>query len=132
MTTDEIHIEVTEVNRPFWDGTEHHELRYQACPSCGHRWLPARTECPRCLATTATWEPSDGTGTLVSWVTYRRAYHPAFEKDLPYTVGIIELTEGPRLAARLLGDPASFTLDQPMTVEFHQRAGHTAPFFRAA
>jgi uncharacterized OB-fold protein len=35
-----------------------------------------------------------------------RAYHPAFADVLPYTIGLVELDEGPRV-------PAGFVLEWP-------------------
>lgn len=48
-----------------------------------------------------TWEPASGRGVVESRVVYRRAYRADLE--VPYTIAIIRLDEGPRILARLLG-----------------------------
>src|SRR5258708_39338185 len=46
------------------------------------------------------WVKPSGDGSLVSWVTYRRQYF--VESKPPYSVGLIELTEGPRYPSLLV------------------------------
>jgi uncharacterized OB-fold protein len=59
--------------------------------------------CPSCWSADAEWTPLSGRGVLQSWVTFRREYHPAF--PVPYTVGLVELAEGPRLEGMLVDTP---------------------------
>lgn len=93
--------DITDLNRPYWDGLREGRLRVQRC-GCGHAWLPARRECPSCLRDGARWEDCSGRGSVLSWVVYHTAYHPAFESRLPYHVALVELDEGPRLLSRVL------------------------------
>ena len=93
--------EITDLNRPYWEGLREGRLRVQRC-GCGHAWLPTRRECPSCLRDGARWEDCSGRGSVLSWVVYHTAYHPAFESRLPYHVALIELDEGPRLLSRVL------------------------------
>jgi uncharacterized OB-fold protein len=97
------------INAPYWRSLEEGRLRFQRCAQCAQAWLPPRAECPRCLAGEPLWEDAEGTASLVSWVTYRRALHPAFEARLPYVVALVELDEGPRLMTNLVGLPAGAT-----------------------
>lgn len=92
--------EITELNRPYWDALREGRLMFQRC-GCGHAWLPARRECPACLRPGALWERASGRGTLLSWVVYHTAYHPAFAERLPYHVALVQLDEGPRLLTRI-------------------------------
>ena len=93
--------EINDLNRPYWTGLRDGRLMFQRC-DCGNAWLPARRECPACLRTGAAWEQASGRGTLVSWVVYHTAYHPAFESRLPYHVALVALDEGPRLLTRVI------------------------------
>lgn len=93
--------EVTELNRPYWDGLARGHLLFQRC-DCGHAWLPARKLCPSCLQDSVRWEQARGTGRLVSWVVYHTAFHEAFAERLPYNVAIVELDEGPRLITNMV------------------------------
>jgi len=105
--------EITEVSRPYWQALREGRLVFQRC-GCGHAWLPARTECPACLASAASnarWEQASGRGTLVSWVVYHTAYHPAFESRLPYNVALVQLEEGPRLLTNIVDGPEALTAE---------------------
>lgn len=77
-------------------------LTFQRCGACGNAWLPPRDACPGCLSPEWRWEEAGGTGRLVSWVVYHRAYHPAFADRVPYNVALVELDEGPRLITNVI------------------------------
>lgn len=102
--------EITEVNRPYWEGLQAGELRYQLCDDCGHGWLPARRYCPNCLSENAKWTRSSGQGRVVSWVVYHRAYADYFKARVPYDVTIVELDEGPRLLSNVVDSEAGSRL----------------------
>ena len=52
-------------------------------------------------------------GRLVSWTVIR--VPPArYAADAPYAVGLLELVEGPRITARVEGDPDHLAAGQPM------------------
>ncbi|MDE2399215.1 MAG: OB-fold domain-containing protein [Burkholderiales bacterium] len=104
--------EMTDSSRPFWERLAQGALSFQRCKSCGHAWLPARSECPECLGDDWQREDAAGGATLVSWVVYRHAYHPAFAQRLPYTVAVVQLDEGPRMIANVIGDAARLKIDQ--------------------
>jgi len=40
-------------------------------------------------------------GSVYSWVTVRRAFQPAFEADVPYTIVTVDLDGGGRMVGRL-------------------------------
>ena len=94
--------EITEDNRPFWEGCKRHELLLQKCTGCG-RMRSASPTCPECWSMEHEWVRSGGRGTVYSWVVIHQRYNRAFEDDLPYNVAIVELEEGPRLVANLVG-----------------------------
>ncbi|HEX9494426.1 MAG TPA: OB-fold domain-containing protein [Candidatus Limnocylindria bacterium] len=90
-----------EDSREFWKYAQMHELRVQRCSSCrAFRWPPAPV-CYVCRSFASHWVKTSGDGSLVSWVTYRRQYFVEFKP--PYSVGLIELTEGPRYPSLLVG-----------------------------
>jgi uncharacterized protein len=117
----------------YWDALHAGRLTYQRC-ECGHAWLPAREHCPRCLGSIWLRETASGTGRLISWVTYHRAYHPAFKDRLPYTVVIVELDEGPRLISNLTGDTdrRALSIDMPVRLVIEQEGENALPRFTAA
>ena len=96
--------DITPVNKPWWDNLAGGVLSFQAC-SCGHKWLPPRAECPKCLGTEWQWTPASGRAKLVSWTVFHIAYHEAFAKRIPYNVAIVELAEGPRMISNIVDSP---------------------------
>lgn len=104
MTTQPL-PDITDVNRPYWNGLAMGQLRYQTCSDCGNAWLPARERCPGCLSASIDWRTACGEGKIVSWVIYRTAYAPHLVDKVPYNVAIVELTEGPRLLTNIKDAP---------------------------
>jgi len=120
----------SELAAPFWDAVRHGRLVVQRCSLCGHRWLPARRECPACLQVGARWVEVSGRARLVSWVVYHQALHAAFEAELPYNVAVVELEEGPRLISNIVGvDSADLRIDQPLQMVVRERCGIPVPLF---
>ncbi|MBV8612366.1 MAG: OB-fold domain-containing protein [Acetobacteraceae bacterium] len=122
-------LEVTELNRPFWEGLEQGVLRFQRCRRCQHAWLPPRRECPNCLAADSCWEAASGRGRVVSWVVYHVAYHDAFRDRLPYNVAVIELDEGPRLITNVTCLPEALAIDLPVRLAVQRDFGLALPRF---
>jgi uncharacterized protein len=122
--------EITELNRPYWEALGSGSLVFQRCADCGHCWLPARSECPSCWSSRHAWVPAAGTGRLISWVVYHRAFDKAFADRLPYNVALVELTEGPRLYTSLLGDGARpWQADEPVRLVVVPAGEFGAPYF---
>jgi uncharacterized OB-fold protein len=117
--------EIDERNRPHWEGLKQGELRFQRCGACGHAWLPAREQCPRCLSSQVDWEVASGRARLVSWVTYHVAFNKAFADRIPYIVAIVTLAEGPRMLTNIV-DVASedeLVIEMPLvlTIEWEDK-----------
>ena len=96
---------ISNLNRPYWEGTKKHELRLQRCTSCARLWAPHGPVCPYCLSEEFNWEKLSGRGRIASWVVFHKVYFPSFEKEIPYNVAFIELEEGPRIIANVVGVP---------------------------
>lgn len=105
MTADQDLVEITDINRPYWEAMADGRLSFQQCGDCGHRWLPPRAECPRCLSSDRHWLQSSGHGRLISWVVYHQSFHAMTTDWVPYNVAIVELEEGPRLISNIIGVP---------------------------
>lgn len=125
--------EITDLNRPYWDALKDGRLSYQCCNSCGHKWLPARGECPGCLGDDWSWEQASGRARLISWVVYRIAYHASFAKRLPYTVAVVELDEGPRMVSNIVGaDASQLKIEMPLRMVIEDESGTAVPRFKPA
>ena len=119
------------LNTPYWDSLAQGALSFQRCSACGRAWLPARSECPACLADQWRWEKAAGGAKLISWVVYHVAFHPAFAKRLPYNVAVVELDEGPRLISNVVGvqDGAPLKIDQRLRLVIEDEGGIAVPRF---
>lgn len=96
--------DVAEVAAPFYQGMQQHKVMIQRCESCQTYLPPAQVVCDHCGGNNLTWQEAKGNGKVYSFVVYHRSFHPSFDDKLPYTVALIELTEGPRLQALLVGE----------------------------
>ncbi len=104
---------------PYWKAAREHRLEIQRCDACGRYWFPPSQSCPHCQSANFTWTPVSGRGKVFSFVTYHRVYHPAFAKEVPYVVALVELDEGPRLLTNIVGVPADAVVcDMPVRVTF--------------
>lgn len=92
-------------SRPFWEALKAHRLTVQHCATCGHDQLYPRLLCTGCGGRDLTLVEAAGTGTVYATTVVRRAPTLAFEADVPYCVALVELAEGPRLMANVVGCP---------------------------
>jgi uncharacterized protein len=105
---------------PYWAAASAGRLTAQRCPACRQlRWPPAPI-CPECLLPGGEWVQLSGLGTVWSLAVYHRAFHPGFAAELPYTVALVELDEGPRMISNLVGDPGAFAVGRRVRAVFDQ------------
>lgn len=96
---------VTPDTQPFWDALRTRELLLPFCDECGRAHLPPGPVCPFCFSDRLAWHAALGTGRISSWTVVHKAWFPAFAGDVPYNVVQVELDEGPRLTASVVGLP---------------------------
>ena len=94
---------LTDENRPFWDGMREGRLRMQQCDACGHVRFPISHVCPDCLSYEFQWHNLSGRGEVFAYIVYHQLYNKAFAADLPYTVALVQLEEGPRMYSNIIG-----------------------------
>jgi uncharacterized OB-fold protein/acyl dehydratase len=92
-------------NRWWWEGIEAGELRIQRCKSCGTLRHPPRPMCGSCQSLEWDWVVSKGAGTVYSYTVMHHPPIPGY--DFPLAVALIELDEGTRLVANVVGVPPS-------------------------
>lgn len=110
---------IDEDNKPFWDYCKQHELRMQKCLKCEELFYPPSAMCPHCHHMKSEWVKLSGKGKVFSFIIVRRAPHPAFAKETPYVVAIIETAEGQRLTSNVIGcKPEEVKIDMPLEVVF--------------
>jgi uncharacterized OB-fold protein len=120
--------------REYWSALERGSLEFQRCSVCVAAWLPPQAECPNCLSPEWTWEEASGRGTVVASTVFHRAYHPAFESVVPYSVSLVRLEEGPRLLTNITGLPDGRAPDPGSAVELEivRASGVPLAWFRLA
>ena len=95
-----------DANAPFWEAAKAHELKLQKCDGCGTLRFPATRYCASCGSAESSWETVSGRGTVSSWCRFHQVYFEGFGNDVPYTVIVVELEEGPRLFSNLVDGPS--------------------------
>ena len=93
----------SDVSRDYWEGLAAGELRLQRCVQCSAYQHPPESFCRFCPSTELAAEAVPGRGSVYSFVVVHQRYHAAFADRLPYNVAVIELDEGPRMLAGVLG-----------------------------
>ena len=112
-----IHPSPSPATAPFWAATREHRLVLPRCPEC-RRWLhPQAAGCP-CGHPEPEWEAASGRARLVGFTVVRRAAHPALAGDLPYTILLVALAEGPQLVSGLAGEGHALRVGDRLEVRF--------------
>jgi uncharacterized protein len=100
------------------DPAERPRLLGSRCSACGEAFFPRRQVCARCLHEGCDDIELSPTGTIYTW-TY--VHVPLFAKadaDVAgYGVGQIDLPEGPRVQAILLGEADAFRIGQEVETD---------------
>ena len=87
----------------FREGLKESKLQGCSCGNCDNLMLPPRMICPKCGSTDLNEYCFEGKGAIK---TKTIVYVPLtrFQDLSPYTVGIIELDEGPMITGMVLGE----------------------------
>jgi uncharacterized protein len=94
------------------------------CPECGELSLPPRPICPHCFSAAPEWAEMPTRGRLAAFTAiYVPPSGPAaqgFDRQHPYLVGVVDLENGLRITARILGPdpthPEAIPLGLPLTL----------------
>ena len=114
----------------FYRLLDDRKLMGSKCKKCGALFLPPRPFCGQCLPDEMEWFQFSGRGKLSSYSVVRvgTTYYEAkgYSRDNPYCWGVVELDEGPRISALLLGadlsQPDSIKIGQPVEAVFPEKA----------
>ncbi len=108
---------LTQDNAFWFEGARQHRLLIQRCKQCGTLRHPPSPMCAECRS--YEWDVVDasGRGTVYSFVVNHYPQVPAF--DYPLAVGLMELEEGTRLVANVIGiDPGDIRIGMSVEVEW--------------
>ncbi len=105
--------------RLFWEAQLQNRLLIPRCTECTAWHFPPRETCAVCGANASTWGEASGRGVLYSIM----ATHPASAtlNGEPRLIAVVELEEGPRILAELVGietEAASGKIGAPLTAVF--------------
>jgi len=84
---------------------QRYSLVGEICPRCEAKIFPPRDVCPQCGEEARQTYTFSGRGEVYSYTTIYEAPH-GYEQNVPYTVALVKLEEGPLVTAQLtdLGD----------------------------
>ncbi|MGH2628008.1 MAG: Zn-ribbon domain-containing OB-fold protein, partial [Anaerolineales bacterium] len=108
-------------SKRYWEGARSHELWLPFCRACEAFYFYPRDFCPTCFSWDIEWRKTSGRGRVYTYAIQHRAYHPAWQDELPYVTALVQLDEGPRLYTNLVGidpDPTRIHCDMPVEVTF--------------
>lgn len=121
-------------DRPFNDYSYEQFLKEwkimgSSCKKCGALALPPRPICVSCLCSEMEWVQFKGTGNLSSFTSIVVApplmAKEGFGRNNPYIVGVVELDEGVKIVARIVGvdakKPERIKMAIPLRAEFIPR-----------
>lgn len=115
----------TRESQPYWQGLLEGRLMLQSCAGCGKVRHYPRPVCDVCFSMDARWIEAKGTGVVHSWTVCHHPYHPAFKGEVPYTLVLVDLPEGPRLNVPLRAS-TSVHIGQQVRIAVERISGHIA------
>jgi uncharacterized OB-fold protein len=95
---------ITAFTRIFWEALSRGSFVTSKCEACDRKTFPPKPICPHCWSGQIIWVDLSPRGTLYSATTVHAA-PAAFASEVPYRVGIVDLTDGLRIATKIVGDP---------------------------
>jgi uncharacterized OB-fold protein len=118
----------------FYSALHDKRLMGTRCKECGDLYLPPRQICLKCRSTDVEWVPMKGEGKLITFTTIAvgtsSMVAAGYDRYRHYCCGIVELDEGPRVCAHILGvdaqNPSSIEVGTPMTIEFPEAKGESS------
>jgi uncharacterized OB-fold protein len=116
----------------FWAGCREHKLLLPKCQACGAFRFWDFAGCPQCGSAEAGVVQSSGRGTVWSYSVVHHAFNPAWKDEVPYTVVVVALEEGPRFYSNLVKGEPEPRIGQSVEVVFHDLPeGESVPLFRS-
>jgi uncharacterized protein len=107
---------------PYWNAAREGRLVIRRCRACGELHFMPRHLCPACWSDDLEWLDTKGVGRVHSFSIGRRASDPAFASRVPYVIALVELEEGPRMMANILGNDAlDVAINDAVNVTFEDR-----------
>jgi uncharacterized OB-fold protein len=103
---------------PYFQAAAQGRLVVQRCNSCDALRWPPLSGCPECRGRDTTWVDVAPSGIVWSFVVYHRAFQASLKDQIPYTVAMVQLDDGPYLVGRVLEGPKPVTVGDRVDAEF--------------
>jgi len=95
------------------------KLMAAKCKQCGKLFVPPRPMCTDCYSKDLEWTQLKGEGKLLTY-TVIHVSPKQFESMVPYAVGIVKLTEGPKLPGMICDiEPSKISVGMKLKVDFN-------------
>jgi hypothetical protein len=124
----------TTAERPFTSASfgqylNEKKLMGSHCTTCNKDFLPPRAICPNCHGDQLTWIEFSGKGKLAAFTSIYIAptamIEAGYGRDNPYLAGVVELEEGVKISAQILGldakKPEDINIGTSLQAEFVER-----------
>jgi uncharacterized protein len=124
----------TEDSAPFWRACNEGRFLLRHCQRCDHTFYYPRRLCPACGGDALDWRDASGRGRVFSFSEVHVPFMgDAWASQVPYTVVVVDLDEGPRMLSRLVGDDrADVAIGDALELCFVEADAQQLPFFRRA
>ena len=105
------------------------KLMGSKCRKCGAMYVPPRPICPKCHGNEMELVAMKGKGKLAAYTVITvgppTMVEEGFDRENPYCCGVVELEEGARITARILGvdvtKPDQIKIGISVTVEYQEQ-----------
>jgi uncharacterized OB-fold protein len=115
----------------YWAEAARGRLVLRACSTCGRCHFPPRHACPSCWSHELTWIEARGNAIVYSFTVMRRAPGAAWQARVPYVLALVDLPEGVRMMANIVGsDALGVAIGEQVEVSFEARGAARVPQFR--
>jgi len=102
----------------FYKFIRERKIMAARCNKCGTLLLPPKPLCTKCFSTDFKWVELEGKGKLLSY-TVIHVSPVQFQSIAPYTVGIVELEDGPRLPGMIRDvEPEKIRVGMNLEIDF--------------
>jgi uncharacterized OB-fold protein len=122
-----------QLSAQFFAAADAGELRYQECPSCGHRQFYPRLLCTECGGEPE-WRTASGRGSVHTFTVVRQSLMAPFDGLAPYVIAMVELDEGPKMMGNVTDcDPVDVHIGMAVSAyAVRVEDGVSVPFWRPA
>ena len=117
-----------DLDAPFWEAwSADQRFLLHRCGICGRHDWPASC-CTEHGAGAMEWVETPGEGAIDTYTIFHRAYTSELAGEVPYTLAVVRLDEGPYFHTRIV-ETAPETVRSGMRVRVRRDAGDAFPLF---